>query len=68
MLSPTSLAAVSTPAIGASGLSGQVQRIRSVTPQPAQSGLQAVQSGSAPATRDVPDRVLPRGSLLDLSV
>jgi hypothetical protein len=68
MLSPISLAAVSTPAIGAGAPAGQVQRVRAIAPQPSQPGMQAVQSGATPATREVPDRVLPRGSLLDLSV
>ncbi len=68
MLSPTSLAVVSAPAIPVSGQSGPVQRVRAVAPQAPQAGLQATPGGAASSVRDAPDRVLPRGSLLDLSV
>jgi hypothetical protein len=70
MLSPASLAAFSTGvAQPAFGQPRSVQRVRSTAPQPVQPA--APQPSLAAPGRDgdaPPSRLLPRGSLLDLSV
>jgi hypothetical protein len=72
MLSPTTLSAFST-GVAQSGLGqpGPVQRVRAANPQPVQAASPAPQPTLAPPGRHgdaAPGRVLPRGSLLDLSV
>ena len=71
MLSPASIAAFSTgPAQAGAGPMSPVQRVRSVTGHsaqptaPAPGGTPRAGEAGAPA----PGRILPRGSLLDLSV
>jgi hypothetical protein len=70
MLSPTSLAAFSSaPVLAGSSPVQPVQRARAVAPQPIQSA--APMAGASPRTSEgdaSPNRILPRGSLLDLSV
>jgi hypothetical protein len=72
MLSPVSLAALSNGAAqSAFGMTHPVPRVRAVDGQPPQPVPQRAPLAVAPAPRDgstVPDRSLPRGSLLDLSV
>lgn len=72
MLSPSTLAVFSG-GVAQSGL-GQarpIRPVRAVGTLQQQSTAPATRSAVAPATRDgssLPNRVLPRGSLLDLSV
>jgi hypothetical protein len=71
MLSPASIAAFSTgPAQAGAAPTRPVQRVRSVGGQPAQPT--APVAGGTPKTGEAgtaaPSRILPRGSLLDLSV
>jgi hypothetical protein len=66
MLSPLSIAAFSAGMAPASGVSGNVLPARSAPSS--QSDAQPTPAGIAPPIRDVPNRVLPRGSLLDLSI
>jgi hypothetical protein len=68
MLSPLSIAAFSAGMAPASGVSGNVLPARSVSAPSSRSGAQPAPAGIAPPIRDVPNRVLPRGSLLDLSI
>jgi hypothetical protein len=68
MLSPTSLSVFSSgPAPAGSVAARPVQRVRAVAQQPAQpaapTAAASVRNGDA-----TPNRILPRGSLLDLSV
>jgi hypothetical protein len=68
MLSPASLSAFSTgPTQPGSGAMRPVQRVRAVLAQP----IQPAAATASPRTGDgdaTPNRILPRGSLLDLSV
>jgi hypothetical protein len=70
MLSPASLSAFSTgPTQPGSGAMRPVQRVRAVLAQPIQPAAPA--ATASPRTGDgdaTPNRILPRGSLLDLSV
>ena len=72
MLSPVSLAAFSTGAAQSDfGLTHPVPRVRAVGAVPSQPAPQPAPNPAAPSVRDgsaMPDRILPRGSLLDLSV
>jgi hypothetical protein len=71
MLSPTTLAAFSGVAPTGLGQSGSVHRVRAAGVQQPQSALPAAPATRTPAGPDsdaAPGRVLPRGSLLDLSV
>jgi hypothetical protein len=72
MLSPTALAAFSVGvAQPSSGQTNSVHRVRSVGPQQGQPPSPAAQATGTPQVRDgdaAPSRLLPRGSLLDLSV
>lgn len=68
MLSPLSIAAFSAGIAPPSGVSANVHPARAVSAAASQSGSQPTLTGIAPPTRDAPSRVLPRGSLLDLSV
>ena len=68
MLSPVSIAAFSAGLAPTSGVSANVRPVRSVSPPPREIGSQLTPTGAAPPVRDAPDRALPRGSLLDLSV
>jgi hypothetical protein len=72
MLSPTTLAAFSA-GVTQTGLgqSGLVHRVRAAGAQQPQSASPTAPATSTPTGRDgdaAPGRVLPRGSLLDLSV
>jgi len=68
MLSPLSSAALSAGIAPASGQFAKVQPARSVSAPSLQSSAQLAPAVTSPPTRAAPDRVLPRGSLLDLSV
>jgi len=72
MLSPGSIAALSLglPRV-ASAQADPLQRVRSVAGSSVQPNPPSAAAATAPATRDAPstpNRILPRGSLLDLSV
>jgi hypothetical protein len=72
MLSPVSLAALSNGAAqSAFGMTHPVPRVRAIGGLQSQPAQQPAPMAVAPAPRDgsaVPNRSLPRGSLLDLSV
>ena len=74
MLSPTSLPAFSSGPTPAGSLPTRpVQRVRAIAPQAAQESARPSASLSAASPRGgedgtTPNRILPRGSLLDLSV
>ncbi|HXA22696.1 MAG TPA: hypothetical protein VNW90_10370 [Acetobacteraceae bacterium] len=70
MLSPASLAAFSTsPTQSGSGAMRPVQRVRAVVAQPAQPAAPVATASPRNGEGDTtPNRILPRGSLLDLSV
>jgi hypothetical protein len=72
MLSPTTLAAFSAGVTQTRlGQSGLVSRVRAAGAQQPQSTAPTAPATAAPTGRDgdtVPGRLLPRGSLLDLSV
>ena len=70
MLSPTSLSAFSSaPVPVGAGTARPVQRVRSVTPQPTQPAAPMTSAMPRAGEGDTtPGRILPRGSLLDLSV
>jgi hypothetical protein len=70
MLSPTSLAAFSSaPVLAGSGAVRSVQRARAVAPQPTQPAAPMASASPRASEGDTTsNRILPRGSLLDLSV